>query len=728
MLIPSRQRPIPFQARRDLQFRENEASHAAFFVVKDPVTLQYFRVLPVQHRLLKLLDGQITWEQLHSQLQRDFRHVHLPIESVRQLIFELHDQGLVVSCHAGQSLHRESTEARARKWSWSRLPSQLMFIKLPGVHAGRQLQWLANSIGWMLSPLCLCLAVVFILGSWTFLAVHVDSFDRQLQSLMTSLSGQDVLSLWIAIGLAKVIHELAHGTVCRYFGAECHEIGLAFLIFSPCLYCDVSDAWMLTEKHRRIAVSLAGICIELVLSAACIWLWWLTHPGWIHTLALQLILVLSVSTVVFNANPLLRFDGYYVLSDLLDVPNLQQRGQEAIRRTLSLVVFGVRPPQDPFAPQGGQLFLLGYGLASAAYRWIIVFGIGLFLYGVLQPHGLQFLAVTYVMCSGVTLLAAAGTVFWRVMMQASRKSRWTLVRLIPSAGVVVLLGVVLWRTPLSDRVVAPVVVEPFETHKVYANHTGTLVDVFAVPGETVQAGQPIAQLRNEQVESELVQSQGALAQQQTHLAYARAASDPDLLRLTQGEIQVVSHQLETLQKQQQTLTILAPCSGTLMSAALPPGHEDAPEKRHFQSVLDPQRQFSQIDQGTHVCSIAPDTQRWMATAWIQQNHCGELTVGEDVEVKLHAFPDRPLQGTVHSISPAREDHSTSETHTAASPMSQGKQAATYRVSIELAPMHLPCQTGLRGTVRFIRRQQTIGHWLTETFYRNFQFLPAGWPG
>ena len=119
------------------------------------------------------------------------------------------------------------------------------------------------------------------------------------------------------IGGTKVFHELGHALICKHFGGECHQIGPMLLVFTPALYCDTSDSWMLPSRWQRAAVGMAGVATEILLAAVATMVWVSTAPGLTHYIAMNVMLVCSVSTLLFNANPLLRYDGYYVLSDHL---------------------------------------------------------------------------------------------------------------------------------------------------------------------------------------------------------------------------------------------------------------------------------------------------------------------------------------------------------------------------------------------------------------------------
>ena len=209
----------------------------------------------------------------------------------------------------------------------------------------------------------------------------------------------------MALALVKIVHELAHALTCVHVGGQCHEIGLLLLVFTPCLYCDVSDAWSIASKWRRIAVSAAGVIVEVCLAAAATLLWWFSAPGAFHTLCLHIMIVCSVSTLLLNGNPLLRYDGYYVLADWLEVPNLGQQSQALLNRLLAGFFLGIVPPADRSLPQRSRGLLVAYAVVSALYRWLIVLGILWFCYRVAKTYGIEVIAV------GLAVLVIAGMVF-----------------------------------------------------------------------------------------------------------------------------------------------------------------------------------------------------------------------------------------------------------------------------------------------------------------------------
>src|SRR5436305_799754 len=174
-----------------------------------------------------------------------------------------------------------------------------------------------------------------------------------------------VLYMWISLGIVKVIHEFGHGLSCKAFGGECHEMGFLFMCLSPALYCNVTDAWTLADKWKRIIISFAGIYVELIIAAAATFVWWYT-PAYpvANNIALALMVLCSVSTVVFNANPLMRFDGYYIAADWLEIPNLREKSNRYLNNLFLDKCLGIEVPPEPYmAPSRKWLFVI-YAIGS----------------------------------------------------------------------------------------------------------------------------------------------------------------------------------------------------------------------------------------------------------------------------------------------------------------------------------------------------------------------------
>ncbi|HUG93308.1 MAG TPA: hypothetical protein VML55_20880, partial [Planctomycetaceae bacterium] len=384
-MLPSTRRPIPLECRQDLVVERIEYQGIGSFVIKDPVGLKYHRLQPEQYTALKLLDGVRSLEEVRDEVQRQFPTLHLKPVDVQHLITDLHRKGLVYSHRAGQGVEllKQRRENRRRK-----LLQQLrsvLYLRLPGWDPERALDALYRlaPIRGLFRPWCVAACLVFVASAWLLLLVNFGTFRARLPEFQQFFGWPNLMYMWGTLAVCKVIHEFGHGLSCKHFGGECHEMGVMLLVFSPCLYCDVTDSWMLRNKWKRIMIAAAGMYIEIILSAAAIYVWWNTTPGLIHHLALNVFFVTTVTTVIFNANPLMRFDGYYMMADWLEIPNLRPKSDKLLRDKFAWHCLGIETRPDPFMPETGIGWFVTYAIAAALYRWVILFGITLFLYTVL---------------------------------------------------------------------------------------------------------------------------------------------------------------------------------------------------------------------------------------------------------------------------------------------------------------------------------------------------------
>ena len=215
-------------------------------------------------------------------------------------------------------------------------------------------------------------------------------FVRELPTLQ-SLAQPRILGYFLLTMIAvKVFHELGHALACRRFGGECHEMGVMLLAFTPCLYCDVSDSWMFASRWQRIVVAFAGIYVELLVASLAAILWYFSEPGAVHTISLYIILTCTVSTIIINGNPLLRYDGYYVLSDLLGIPNLDEQSRRALWEPVSRWISRHDGPAEPL--DANRCWLALYAAAATVYRLAVLGIILWFLHHLLTQNHLRPLA------------------------------------------------------------------------------------------------------------------------------------------------------------------------------------------------------------------------------------------------------------------------------------------------------------------------------------------------
>jgi len=313
-----RRKQVRIRIRTDLDIAPQKYEGKTYYVVKDPVSLRYYRFEEQEHFIIQKMNGASTLDDTQKEFEKRFRPKRLTLEDLESFAQQLLTAGLAhnESPKAGTQLF-ERRKKRKRS-EWMQALTNILYIKIPIYDPDKLLNWMFPWLRWMFTTWFFTLSCGVMLSALLLVLTHFESFMAKLPDAQMFFKFATVMNMWVALGLVKIIHEFGHGLSCKAFGGEVHEMGALFLCLSPCLYCNVSDAWTLPSKWRRIIISFAGIYVELIIAALSTFVWWNTKSGefW-HEMCMSLMVVCSVSTVLFNANPLMRFDGYYVLADWL---------------------------------------------------------------------------------------------------------------------------------------------------------------------------------------------------------------------------------------------------------------------------------------------------------------------------------------------------------------------------------------------------------------------------
>lgn len=298
----------------------------------------------------------------------------------------------------------------------------------------------------------------------------------------------------------KILHEFGHGLSCKHFGGECHELGVMFLVLTPCLYCNVSDSWMLPNKWHRAFIGAAGMYVECCIASVATFVWWFSEPGLLNNVALSTMFVCSVSTVVFNGNPLLRYDGYYILADLMEIPNLRQKATSILNRKLGEWCLGMEQPEDPFLPTRNQFGFMFYSVAASIYSWVVMLSILFFLFRVFQPYRLQVIGQIIGIASIASLVGRPLWSLGKFFYVPGRVQEVKKPRFYASLGIVVALLAAIVFMPLPYHVFCTFVVEPRNADPVYVKVAGQLDAIHVEAGDKVEAVVPLADLKSSEVE------------------------------------------------------------------------------------------------------------------------------------------------------------------------------------------------------------------------------------
>ena len=368
-IVSSSSRKLAIRVRPDLKARKQRYQGRVYWVVKDPVGLQYYRFEEEEFAILQMLDGESSLEEIGEQFEADFPPQTIRVEELQNFIGMLHRSGLVLSDSPGQGVQLKKRRDEKRKKEIIGAMSNILSFRFKGFDPERILNGLYPWVSWFFTAWATWFSIGMAICALSLVIVQFDTFQSRLPSFNSFFAAQNWLLIAGVLGVTKVIHEFGHGMSCKHFGGECHEMGVMFLVLTPCLYCNVSDSWMLPSKWHRAAIGAAGMYVEIVIASIATFLWWFSEPGFLNYVCLNIMFVSSVSTLLFNANPLLRYDGYYILSDIMEVPNLRQKASTILNRKLGKWCLGLEEREDPFLPKRNQALFALYTVASFLYRW-----------------------------------------------------------------------------------------------------------------------------------------------------------------------------------------------------------------------------------------------------------------------------------------------------------------------------------------------------------------------
>ena len=715
-LLATANRPLGLQSRGDISPIAVSYGDQVSFILKDPLTLEVYQLTAEECFLFEQLRNETTLAELQKSFEERFAPRTITHATVQQAIAQLFEQGLLVSNAAGQG--RELLERAAKRRSTERWQSLLRVLsfRLASWDATSTIEALYAKLRWVFSPwfgvLVTCL-VIYALG--LLLGHSTELFARM--PTVSELTAPKYLLLWLApIAGVKVLHELGHAIVCRHVGGRCHEMGIILLAFFPCLYCDVSDVWRLPSKWLRMAVSAAGMMVELVLAAGALVFWWHTEPGMLHTWLLGLAIIASISTLVVNANPLLRYDGYYLLSDLLEIPNLSGRASGLWGERLRDWLLAQPRSDDPLLSRNDQRRIAIYAIAARIYSVIILLAIFAMLLTVARPYHLENLVylLAGITVAGMFIGPCAG--IWRLLRNPVNRYRIRKTRLAFVGAIVGSLAGLLLLYPIKHHVEGSVVFVPAGGHAIYATEPGQLE--FALPaGTQVRLGETLARLVNPQVELSLAQSRGDMAEKQLQfeqLNTSRTLHRNISLQLptAASELRDAEAQLGQFENRAKKLELRAPVTGTIIAPPMAEVKQSADRLPTWSgSLLEPRNQNCWVESGTVLCTIG-DPQQVSALVMVDERDIPEVEAGDSVRILLGSAPVRILTGTVSQVA-SRAMHSQRKSSTL-------DDNRYHLVEVKLDEQNVQAMLGSQGTAKIEASRATIAQLATNYVKRKLR--------
>ncbi len=607
-----------------------------WYVLENPSNNKFSRISIEAYRFIAMLDGKRTVSEAWGICNDQTGDNASTQGEVIQLLGQLYCSNLLFAEMAPDT---ESLFNRYRTRITRQIQGYLtniLFIRIPLLDPDHFLDRWHVIFGkiFSLPGLILWLAVMF-----TGLYFAIGNLPELFHQSSDVLAPNNLILLYLTTLMIKVVHEFGHAFACKKFGkvngsrGEIHVMGVMFLVFVPLPYVDASSAWAFREKRHRVIVGIAGVMVELFVAACAMIIWAYTSTGTIHIIAYNVIFVASISTLIFNGNPLLRFDAYYVLSDLLEIPNFSHRSKEYIYYLVKRYCWGIRGAHNPAHTRGESRWFFFYGIASSIYRIFICVRILLFLNDRLPEE----LFIIVPILAGVSIimwvLVPIGKFFRYLAVghELSRnRGRAINVTLATTAVMVILLCVI--KFPDYCRVEG--FVEPFDLSVIHMETDGFITECLPSGSMVEPTGKLILKASNKAIETE---KQILLAQLTAFEVRRQIAETQEIAaaQIITEQIETVKEQIAKVDHQLSLLNLHAPKAGQWVSPDIERirgGYIHRGERigyvAHFDRVI-----------------VRATAEQELAALLVEQAH-------KELEIRVKDCPKQKLKATLEQIFPS----------------------------------------------------------------------------
>ena len=543
---------IIYNATIEKQFYRGKA----WYVIREPYNNKYFRVTPKAYHFLTRLTAKRSVGEIWEEYL-EYNPDEAPTQDeVIKLLSQLHQSNLLYFKNMpnnehifNRHIHKQNVELRNKFVSF-------LYLKIPLWDPQKWLKKYTWLVKILINKFMLLLWVITLLLG---LKVFLDNYHSFSFSDEGFLAPSNMLLLYISLFVLKLFHELGHAMMARKFGGDVHTLGLMFIVFTPLPYMDASSSWLFKNKWHRILVSSAGMIVELFFAAIATIIWANTGDGILHSIAFNIMVIGSISSLVFNGNPLLKFDSYYILSDLLEIPNLQSKSSNIWLYWWQKYLFSVASIKKAYENKQEAFLLASYGVLAYFYRLMVAISIALFVSDQWLEVGVLVLILSSYIWIFKPLLTFIKYLFTDDVLLGKRKKAFSL-----TFSIVALIVFGLGFIPVSSSIYADGVVQSREYANIFTKTDGYLSKINVSDGQEIKKGELILQFVNEELSLEMINIQARIQETELYLLKSRNESISDIKNLLQ-QVEVLKHNLEFLREKEENLKVYATQNGVWIS-------------------------------------------------------------------------------------------------------------------------------------------------------------------
>jgi putative peptide zinc metalloprotease protein len=514
--------------RDDLVISRQETPDGPTFVIKDPASRRFFRFGETEHLIATQFDGATALTAVQARLRSEF-DVEAGAETLRQFADQLRRLGLLQA--ADPSVPAAGTQKKRRLFSGNPL-----YIRVRAIDPDQFFDRIVGRLAFFFTPWFIALSLGTLA---TALAITISDWNEILRDLSHLYRFDALLLAWITVLTVTTAHEFAHGLTCKHFGGEVHEIGFLLLYFQPAFYCNVSDAWLFPKKSHRLWVTFAGAYLEIFVWSVATIVWRVTEPDtWVSFVAM-IVMATSGIKSLFNMNPLIKLDGYYLLSDYLEVPNLRQRSTSYVKGLVRRLWRWSIDSDARVTPRERRIYVI-YGLLAMAYSfWILsLVAVRFGSYMVERYQGTGFIAFSLLLGAAFQRPLGSAARTLRNVATFPQPSRIPKIRpQVARAVALAAAAALLFLGRMELKVSGEFKVFPARNADVRAMVDGLVEQVYVEEGQHVRAGDVLVRLSERDYRAELGKVDADIAEKRATLKMLRAGPRREEIELARQEVQ-----------------------------------------------------------------------------------------------------------------------------------------------------------------------------------------------